>query len=65
MDARAKFPDSSLADLYDELTMPPALRKAHIENDRAVLASYGWAEDMSEADIVANLMQMYHEKTRG
>ena len=65
LDARAQFPDSSLADLYDELTMPPALRKAHTENDRAVLASYGWAEDMSEADIVANLMQMYHEKTRG
>ena len=41
LDARSKFPNSSLADLYDELTMPPELRKAHQENDRAVMDAYG------------------------
>ena len=59
LDARAMFPDSSLADLYDELTMPPALRKAHTDNDRAVLAAYGWSADTPEADIVSQLMQRY------
>ena len=63
LDARAAFPDSSLADLYDELTMPPALRKAHTENDRAVLALYGWSAGTDEADIVARLMELYQGKT--
>ena len=63
LDARAAFPDSSLADLYDDLTMPPALRKAHTENDRAVLALYGWSADAPEADIVAKLMELYKAKT--
>ena len=42
LDARVKYPDSSLADLYDELTMPVELRKAHQDNDRAVMQAYGF-----------------------
>ncbi len=42
LDARALYPDSSLADLYDDLTMPPELRKAHQANDRAVMDAYGF-----------------------
>lgn len=62
LDARALYPDSSLADLYDELTMPPELRKAHIENDKAVMKAYGFdIKATSEADCVAELMRMYQE----
>lgn len=62
LDARALYPDSSLADLYDELTMPPELRKAHQENDKAVMKAYGFnIKEMSEADCVAELMRMYQE----
>ena len=63
LDARAKYPDSSLADLYDETTMPPDLRKAHKENDKAVLAAYGFDSKMSEAEIVAELFRMYEKLT--
>ena len=59
LDARAKYPDSSLADLYDETTMPPELRKAHKENDKAVLAAYGFSPKMTESEIVAELFRMY------
>ncbi|MBQ9879765.1 MAG: class I SAM-dependent DNA methyltransferase, partial [Clostridia bacterium] len=59
LDARAKFPDCSLADLYDELTMPPELRKAHQDNDRAVMAAYGFSTKMTESECVAELMKMY------
>jgi len=59
LDARAKFPDSSLADLYDPLIMPKELLKAHRALDRAVMKLYGFAKDMSEPDIVAELMEMY------
>lgn len=59
LDARALYPDSSLADLYDPLTMPPELRKAHIANDKAVMEAYGFKIKMSEADCVAELMKMY------
>ena len=60
LDARAKFPDASLADLYDETTMPPDLRKAHQANDRAVMAAYGFnTKTMTEASCVAELMRMY------
>lgn len=59
LDVRAFYPDSSLADLYDPLTMPPELRKAHIANDKAVMASYGFSTKMSEADCVGELMKMY------
>ena len=63
LDARAQFPDSSLADLYDELTMPPALRTAHRDNDKAVMQAYGFKPTMTEQEIVAELMKMYQEMT--
>lgn len=60
LDARALYPDSSLADLYDKLTMPPELRKAHQNNDRAVMQAYGFSvKDMTESSCVAELMKMY------
>ena len=61
LDARAKYPDASLADLYDETTMPPELRKAHQANDRAVMAAYGFDLKISEAECVAKLMERYRE----
>lgn len=63
LDARALYPDSSLADLYDSLTMPPELRKAHRANDAAVLEAYGFPKDASESDIVARLFKMYQDLT--
>lgn len=64
LDARALYPDSSLADLYDELTMPVELRKAHRDNDAAVLEAYGFPKDATESDIVARLFKMYQELTQ-
>lgn len=65
LDARALYSDSSLADLYDEVTMPPELRKAHQNNDRAVMQAYGLSvKDTSEADCVAFLMKRYQELTQ-
>lgn len=62
LDARALYPDSSLADLYDELTMPPELRKAHRANDKAVMQAYGfWGKLNSESECVAELMKMYEQ----
>ncbi len=63
LDARAAFPDSSLADLYDETLMPPELRRAHRANDAAVLEAYGFPKDATESDIVARLFKMYQELT--
>ena len=57
LDARAKYPDCSLADLYDEVTMPPELRRAHQENDRAVMAAYGFSTKMTESECVAELFR--------
>lgn len=66
LDARALYPNSSLADLYDPLTMPPELQKAHSANDRAVMQAYGFdVKTTSEADCVAKLMQMYKELVEG
>ena len=65
LDARAKYPDSSLADLYDETVMPPELRKAHQENDRAVMQAYGFNPKMTESEIVAELFKMYERLTKG
>lgn len=65
LDARALYPDCSLADLYDELTMPPELRKAHHANDFAVMAAYGFDKKISESECVAELMRMYREMTEG
>jgi hypothetical protein len=63
LDARALYPDSSLADLYDDLTMPPELRKAHQENDKAVMRAYGFPiKGFTESDCVAELMKLYQEK---
>lgn len=60
LDARALYPDSSLADLYDEVTMPPELRRAHQDNDRAVMAAYGFpVKGFTESDCVARLFEMY------
>lgn len=59
LDARALYPESSLADLYDPLTMPLELRKAHTANDIAVMKAYEFSTKMSEADCVAGLMKMY------
>lgn len=59
LDARALYPNSSLADLYDELTMPIELRKAHQANDRAVMDAYGFNKNLSEEEIVAKLFDMY------
>ena len=65
LDARAKYPNSSLADLYDELTMPVELRKAHQQNDIAVMEAYGFDwKHMTESDCVAKLMEMYQELTK-
>ncbi len=65
LSARALYPNSSLADLYDPLTMPPELQKAHTANDRAVMNAYGFdIKNMSEADCVAALMKMYQEMTK-
>ena len=62
LDARAKYTNSSLADLYDELTMPAELRKAHQENDKAVMEAYGFDwKKMTESECVAELMKMYQE----
>ncbi|NBI66131.1 class I SAM-dependent DNA methyltransferase [Pseudoflavonifractor sp. 60] len=62
LDARALYPDSSLADLYDETTMPPELRKAHQMNDKAVMLAYGFSiKDMTESKCVAELMRMYQK----
>ena len=62
LDARKKYPNSSLADLYDELTMPPELRKAHQLNDIAVMEAYGFDwRNMTESDCIAELMKMYQE----
>lgn len=62
LDARALYPDSSLADLYDELTMPSELRKAHQANDRAVMEAYGFDwRNMTESQCVAELMKLYQE----
>ena len=63
LDARALYPDCSLADLYDETTMPPELRKAHQANDKAVMQAYGFEPDMPESEIVAELMKMYQRLT--
>ena len=70
LDARALYPDCSLADLYDELTMPVELRKAHQANDIAVMKAYGMIKKvdgkdtfLTESETVARLFEMYQELT--
>ena len=65
LDARSQYPDSSLADLYDDTTMPYDLRQAHRTNDRVVLAAYGISPDTAEEDVTARLFALYKEKAKG
>ena len=66
LDARAKYPGCSLADLYDDTVMPPELRKAHQANDKAVMEAYGfWGRLNTESECVAELMKMYQRLTEG
>lgn len=60
LDARALYPEMTLAQMYDEKTMPPELRAAHALNDRAVMEAYGFEPTDTEADIVAGLMEKYN-----
>lgn len=62
LDARALYPDSSLADLYDELTMPIELRRAHQGNDRAVLEAYGLAPNTTEEIMVEHMFKLYQQE---
>lgn len=64
LDARAQYPDSSLADLYNETLMPIELRKAHLDNDKAVMKAYGFDVKMTESERVAALMELYVELTK-
>ena len=64
LDARNLYPDCSLADLYDETTMPVELRRAHQENDKAVMEAYGFNPRMAETEIVAALFKLYQELTQ-
>jgi hypothetical protein len=61
LDARARFPDASLADLYDPLSMPPVLLNAHRALDSAVDAAYGRKHFPTEADRVAFLFELYRK----
>lgn len=64
LDARALYPDCSLADLYDEIAMPTELRKAHQFNDKAVMQAYGFSiKDTTEESCVAELMKMHQRMT--
>ena len=63
LDARALYSDSSLADLYSKTSTMPELRRAHQENDRAVMAAYGFSAQMTEAECVAELFKMYQQLT--
>jgi len=63
LDARAQFPDATLADLYDPLTMPPALVKAHQKLDAAVDAAYGKKNFKNDAERVAFLFELYRKST--
>ena len=79
LDARAKYPESSLADLYDETFMPADLRKAHQANDRAVMEAYHFDKlsdhasitlsnhkfDITESEIVTELFKMYEKLVEG
>ena len=62
LEVRKKYENSTLADLYNELTMPIDLRKAHEENDKAVLKAYGFkGREMRESELVEKLMALYNK----
>ena len=60
---RAKYPESSFADLYDSVTMPYDLQKAHIANDAAVLEAYDFPKEAPESGIATRLFKMYQKLT--
>lgn len=62
LDTRAKYRHCSLAELYDDTTMPIDLRKAHDTNDKAVMAAYGFDSQMNENEIVAELFKLYQKQ---
>lgn len=64
LDARAMFSDSSLADLYNPLTMPQSLRKAHEKNDQAVLKIYSLSKTATPSDIVKELFTRYESLSK-
>ena len=64
LDARAEFGDCSLADLYNPLTMPANLRKAHEKNDQAVLKIYGIDKTATPSDIVKELFTRYEKEVK-
>lgn len=65
LDARKLYPESTLANMYDDVLMPPALRKAHQDNDRAVMQAYGFSiKEMTESKCVAELMKIYQELSK-
>ena len=64
LDAREKHSTDTLADLYDETFMPPELRKAHRENDKAVMQAYGFKSGINESEIVAELFRLYEKLTK-
>lgn len=61
LDARALYPDSSLADLYDPTLMPKELLQAHRQNDKAVMQAYGFSTKMTESECVAELFKLYEK----
>jgi hypothetical protein len=65
LDTRSKYPESSLADLYNPLTMPPDLVKAHNELDKAVDASYSKQTFTSDAKRMEFLFELYEKYTGG
>ena len=65
LDARAQFPESSLADLYDPNSMPPSLRKAHEALDKVVLKAFGMKPSLSDNEILTRLFELYEEQTAG
>jgi hypothetical protein len=66
LNARALYPDVTLADLYDDISLTPALFKAHQQNDRAVMEAYGFPvkSSFTESLCVAELFKLYKEKTK-
>ena len=62
LEARKLYPDSSLADLYDPTLMPKELLQAHSQNDRAVMASYGFSTKMTESECVAELLVINNKR---
>lgn len=63
LDARANHPDLDLATMYNDDVMPPDLKKAHKENNKAVMSAYGFDASFPEIEIVKKLMALYQKAT--